>query len=327
MKILVVGCGSIGQRHLRNLAQIGAGALSAFDIDQARLREVGSAFPKIETHERLESAFRTKPDVVFVTVPTALHVRYALAAAERGCHLFIEKPLSNNTDGVRALIRTAARKRLTTMVGCNMRFYWAIQTIQRLLAQSRIGKIYSARVEAGQYLPDWHPKEDYRKLYSANQRLGGGVILDAIHEIDYCRWFFGKVSKIEGMYGRLGGLDIDTEDVAEMLLKFDRGPLVSIHLDYLYRDYLRRCLIMGENGTISWDLQEHVVKLSKAHQKKPTLFREPPRYSMNQMYVDEVRYFLGCVKNRTQTFNGVAEAFQTLDVALSLKRDGVRCHG
>jgi predicted dehydrogenase len=325
MRILVIGCGSIGQRHIKNLSDIHAGVVSAFDIDKRRLEEVKKKVPSIELYDSLDAAFLNKPDAAFITVPTALHINYAVAAAEKGCHLFIEKPLSSDTRDIKKLLRIVKNNNLITLIGCNMRFYWAIKKIKSLLLENRVGKVISARIESGQYLPDWHPWEDYRKMYSARKKMGGGVILDAIHEIDYCRWFFGKTVKTVSMYGKLSNLEIETEDVAEMLFKFDRGPLVNIHVDYVYRDYLRKCNIIGEEGTIFWDYNGHSVQLYMAKRKKLTVYKEPAGYNLNQMYVDEIKYFFRCIKNKLATFNSVFNGSDTLMTTLCLKERGINC--
>ena len=326
MRILVIGCGSIGQRHIKNLTDIDAGVISVFDIDKTRLSAVKARVPSVETYDNLFKAFQKIPNVAFITVPTSLHVKYALTAAEKGCHLFIEKPLSHDKKNVKKLLKVIKNKNLITIIGCNMRFYWAIKKIKELLLKNRIGKIISARIEAGQYLPDWHPWEDYRKMYSARKKMGGGVILDGIHEIDYCRWFFGKADRALSMYGKLSNLEIETEDVAEMLLKFNHGPLVSIHVDYVYRDYLRGCSITGEEGTISWDYNEHSVKLYEANRRKLKVFKEPAGYDSNRIYVEEIKYFMQCVKNKVSTFNSVFDAFETLKATLRIKDSGIRCY-
>jgi len=319
MKIIVIGCGSVGQRHIKNLSFLRAGEIFGFDIDKRKLKKIKDIAPLVTVSSDPGIIRKGNFAVFFITTPTALHVKYALEAAGQGAKIFIEKPLSLDLKNIDRLIKSIKRKKVISMVGCNMRFYWAIARIRRLLEKNTIGKIISARIEFGQYLPDWHPAEDYRSLYSAKKHLGGGIILDAIHEIDYALWLFGKVGNIVGIYGKLSSLRIETEDVAELLLKFKSGPIVSIHMDYIQRTYSRSCRIIGESGTIFWDFNEHCVKLYLAKKKKWLIFREPKGYKINDMYIEEAKYFLSCLKNKRDTFNNVADATKTLKVALAVK--------
>ena len=320
MKILIIGCGSIGQRHIRNLCSLRAGRIFAFDIDKKRLADVRKISPSVTVSTDIKDMWDKNPEIALITVPTALHMKYALGAAKRGCHLFIEKPLSNSIAKADLLQNIIKQKKLVTLIGCNMRFHWAISRTKELLSRNMIGKIVSARLEAGQYLPDWHPREDYRKMYSASKRQGGGVILDIIHEIDYAIWFFGDIENIKSLYGKLSGLKIETEDVAEILLKFKKAPIVNIHLDYVQRYYSRSCKIIGQEGTISWDFNDNSVKVYRAETKKWKVYPGPRKYKFNQTYIDEIKYFLSCVKKRQKTFNDVSFALKTLKVALAAKK-------
>lgn len=320
MKLLIIGCGSIGQRHIRNLISLKAGDLLVFDIDPYKLDKVKGEFSNLTVSDDLNILWKAKPSIAFIAVPNSWHIKYALEAAKKGCHLFIEKPLSHNLKGVDQLIELAKTKKLITMVGCNMRFYWAINSIKKLLEKRAVGKLISARIETGQYLPDWHPEEDYREMYSARKKLGGGVILDAIHEIDYSMSLFGEVKDVLCMFGRLSDLEIETEDVAELLLRFKDRLIVSIHLDYIQRVYSRSCKIIGEEGTIFWDFNDHKIKYFSAKTKRWREIDEPRGYDTNQMYIDEVRYFLSAVKNNRKTVNEVVDSLSALKVALKAKR-------
>ncbi|MFA5876529.1 MAG: Gfo/Idh/MocA family oxidoreductase [Candidatus Margulisiibacteriota bacterium] len=323
MRILVIGCGSIGQRHIKNLLFLNAGQILAFDIDQIKLDKVKALLPQIIVSADLDKLWALNPAIVFITLPSALHIDYAMIAAKRGCHLFIEKPLSNTLKQVKRLINLVNRQKLITLVGCNLRFYWAVAKIKELLKRKCIGKVVSARIETGEYLPDWHLHEDYRRLYSANKSQGG-VVLDAIHEIDYAGWFFGEVDAAVVMYGKLSSLEIESEDIAEIIFKYKKGPLVNIHLDYIQRSYARGCKVIGEAGTIVWEINEHRVKWFSANAKHWEIFSEPSQYQINQMYIDEVKYFLRCVKKKKATFNDVIAGAKTLALTLKVKKQGQR---
>jgi predicted dehydrogenase len=318
LRFVVAGCGSIGKRHIKNLRALGAREVFACDLRPDRRAEV-EALLDIETVESLDAAWARKPDVIVIASPTALHISLALAAAERGAHLFVEKPLASAWDGVERLIGLARQKELVSLVACNMRFHPGLVTVKRLLAEKAVGRIISARVEVGQYLPDWHPWEDYRQSYSARTDLGGGVILDAIHEIDYIRWLVGEVTGVFCLAGKLSGLEIDTEDSAALLLRFENGAIGEVHLDYVQRVYSRTCQIIGEEGTIHWDYMAGQVRWYSSRIKDWQCFNDPADWEANRMYLDEMRHFFNCLARRAVPEQGLFEAARVLRIALAAK--------
>lgn len=179
-RVCVVGCGSIGQRHVRNLVDLGGADVLGVDPRRDRRALVATAHG-IETRSSLEEAWKWSPDIVFVCTPTSLHMPPAIEAAARGCHLFIEKPLSHNRDEVGRLASLAAERSLVSMVACNLRFHPGLLRVKELVDAGSVGTVVACRAEFGQYLPDWRPAEDYRASYSARSELGGGVILDVVH--------------------------------------------------------------------------------------------------------------------------------------------------
>jgi predicted dehydrogenase len=318
LRFLVVGCGSIGQRHLDNLKRLNAGEILACDPREDRRREASSRFD-VETTATLEAGLRRDPNVAVIAAPTSVHLSLARAAAEHGCHLFIEKPLADRLDGLDELFDVVTHRRLVTLVGCNLRFHPGLMTVKRLLEEKAVGRVVSARVEVGHYLPDWHPWEDYRETYSALTRLGGGVILDAIHELDYIRWMLGDVRTVACFAGKQSGLDIETEDTAAILLRFAEGPIGEVHLDYVQREYSRTCQIIGDEGTIRWDYGEGEVRLYSGATRQRELFRDPPEWEPNVMYVDEMRHFVRCLAGEEKAALDVFEGARVLAVALAAK--------
>lgn len=316
-RVLIVGFGSIGRRHWDNLRTLGIQTIEVCDVDPKKRDEATQR--GVRAFARLEEALASRPEVVFVTTPPATHVPIAATAAEAGCHLFIEKPLAHTEEGLDELVRAVKQKKLVTMVGCNMRFHFGPSTIKRLLADGAIGTIISAHQDAGMYLPDWHPELDYRQAYSARRALGGGVLLDGIHEIDCARWLFGEVREVFCHGGRLSHLEIDTEDSANIVMVMEAGFSVATHIDYVQRAYARSCKVIGEEGTIHWDIASDVRWFS-ARTKTWSVIPPPVPYSINEMYVEELRHFLHCVEQARQTMLSIEEAAQVTRLALAIKR-------
>ncbi|MCJ7766964.1 Gfo/Idh/MocA family oxidoreductase [Candidatus Bathyarchaeota archaeon] len=318
LRFLVIGCGSIGKRHIKNLLALGAKNLLVYDTRQDRLAEARSEL-NVDTVDNLDHAWEKEPEVVLITTPTSSHVSLALQAAHRNCRLFIEKPLSDRLEGINELIEVVRKQNLISLIGCNMRFHPGILAVRSLLSDGAIGHVVAARAEAGYYLPDWHPWEDYRSSYSAKKELGGGIILDAIHEIDYMRWILGEVTAVVCFAGRLSSLEIDTEDVAAMVLRFASGAIGEIHLDYVQRTYSRTCEIIGEEGTIRWDYGAGEVRLYRADTREWQVFADPTGWEPNRMYVDEMRHFLRCLTGEEKSTLDIFEATRVLEVALQAK--------
>lgn len=314
---LLIGCGSIGKRHLRNLKALGVGPLYAFDISPARAAEAVQQ-TGAKTFTDLEAALATSPTLVIVASPNNLHIEHAILAAKAGSHLFIEKPLSHTLDRVEELCRIVNERELIALVGCNMRFHPGIASLRRLVMEGAIGRVFGATVFSGSYLPDWHPGEDYRKNYSARKDLGGGVILDAIHEIDYILDILGAPDQVFCEAGTFGDLGIETEDTADLSLRLRGGARVSIHLDYLQRVYRRQCRISGTKGTLEWNWEKPVVRLYTAATKTWTEF-PCALPDANQLYIDELRHFLNCLAGKARPVQGLTEARLALAVALAAK--------
>lgn len=317
-RFLVLGCGSIGSRHIGNLLALGAGEVLAFDPRQDRAEATRTKFG-IDTFTDLNAALDRQPLAVLVTAPTSLHVPLARQAAERGCHLFIEKPLSDSWAGVDDLLAVVRERRLVTLVGCNMRFHPGLRTIKALVTGGAIGRVLAGRADAGQYLPDWHPWEDYRQGYSARRDLGGGIILDAIHEIDYVRWLLGPVAAVSCFAGKLSSLAINTEDTAALLLRFAGGAIGEVHLDYVQRVYSKTCHLIGEEGTIRWDFTAGEVRTFRAATKAWEATPNPADWQVNQMYVDEMTHYLRCLAGADTPEQDVSEGARVLRVALAAR--------
>lgn len=320
-RFLVVGCGSIGKRHIKNLRDLGGVEILAYDPAAARREEVRTDLG-IAAVDRLSAAWEHNPSVCVVATPTALHLQLALEAADRGCHLFIEKPLSHSEEGLAQLLGRVRDRGLITLVGCNMRFHPGLAKIKQLLEENAVGRVIALRVDAGQYLPDWHPWEDYRQSYSARRDLGGGVILDAIHELDYVRWLAGEVVGAFCLAGKLSHLEIDTEDTAAMLLRFANGAMGEVHLDYVQRAYHRTCQVIGDEGTLHWDYAEGQVRWYSSRTKAWQVFANPPDWQPNQMYVDEMAHFLRCLARAETPALDVFDAARVLKIALAAKQSG-----
>ena len=317
MKILVIGCGSIGERHIRNLKGLSMGEIIACDTDQKRLSAIGKKYD-IQTCADIRRTLSKSIDATLVCTPPSTHIPIARKVIDSGAHIFIEKPLSHSLKGVDELIERAGKKNLTILVGYNLRFHPGLALVKKLCDRGEVGRILSARAEVGQYLPDWRPWQDYRRSYTARKKLGGGIILDGSHELDYMRWLLGEVEEVSCFADKLSHLEVDTEDTAEVLLKFRSGAIAGVHLDFIRRDYARNCELVGEGGTIVWSYPEALVKIYSARNKKWRVIKASS--DPNEMYVREMRHFIRCVRGKENPLIDGKEGKKTLEIALAAKK-------
>lgn len=322
MRFLVTGCGSIGRRHIKNLLAVDNVEVISHDKYPDSRNKVKELFG-IKTHENYDDALADKPDAVIVATPTKEHIKPALEAAKAGCHLFIEKPVSHELEGLHELLSTVKNKKLITLVGCNMRFHPGLKKVKELINAGIIGKILSANIESGSYMPEWRPETDYRKIYSSRKEMGGGVILDAIHEIDYARWMLGDVAVVSCMADKQSSLEIDVEDVADMLLRFTSGVIAHVHLDYVQRAYSRNCKFVGEDGIISWDINDKQVGLYSGNNKQWSWFRPPEEFELNDMYIGEIIHFINCIKGIEKSALDLFGGVEVLKIALAAKQSAI----
>ena len=331
MRVLMVGLGGIGQRHLRNLRTLlgdqvevlawRTRGLSHVFTDTLMIEpdaELESRY-NIQTFSKLDEALSQRPDAVFVTNPSSLHVPVALEVAESGCHLFIEKPLSNSLDGVDELVDLVERQQLVTLVGYQMRFHPCLRLVKQLLEEDAIGPLLGARLEVGEYLPGWHTYEDYREMYASRSDLGGGVVLSQIHELDMVYWWFGMPHRLFALGGHWSSLEIDVEDTASILLEceYDGRPLpVHVHQDYVQRPPSRACQIVGEGGKILVDLPALEVRVVTSENPEGELHRVND-LQRNQLFLDELSHFLACVAGKENPLTNLHDGMQSLRIGLA----------
>jgi predicted dehydrogenase len=316
MKTLVVGGGSIGARHLRNLRLLGVDPLGIAEPDSGR-RDALSRESSAQGFRTFEEGLAWGPELVVIATPSHLHVSQALAAARRGCHLFVEKPLGHSAEGLAELAREVRKRGLVTLVGCNMRFHPGPARVREIVAGGELGRLLFARLHAGSYLPGWRPGQDYRKSYSASEAMGGGVLLDFIHEIDLARWYFGPVRDVVCVAGRFSALEIATDDVAALICRHEAGGLSEIHLDYVQRTYERGCQVVGAEGSVFWDFRSGLVRLYRAATDRWESWPQPEGWDLNQMYVDELRHLLAAIAAAQPTTLPVGEAIEVVQIALA----------
>ena len=322
MRVLIIGAGSIGRRHINNLNNLGYEDIAVVDISDSNLDYIKENFKVKETFNDFKDALSSKSyDAAFILTPPIYHIPMALELAKKGLDLFIEKPLSHNLEHVDELINVKEDNNLIIMVGYNLRFNLGLRDLKSYIEKGTLGKIYYIRAEVGQYLPDWRSWQDYRKSYTAIKELGGGIILDGSHEIDYVLWLANnKVKEVKTTYDKVSDLEINVEDIAEAILRFENGIIASIHLNMVERGYNRYCKVVGEKGSIKWIFKDDVREFYDGESKK--LMVEKYELDQNHSYLDELKHFFYCIENRSEPLSNVYTAKETLKTVMRIKGGG-----
>lgn len=266
----------------------------------------------------LAAALSRRPVAAIVSNPTALRLEVAGPAAEAGCHLFLEKPVSHTPDGLVELERVAKENGLKVLVGFQFRFHPGLKDVKRLLDASAIGRVVSAHVRWGEYLPNWHPGEDFRRGYSARSDLGGGVLLTLCHPFDYLTWLLGPVQTVMCIVGSRG-FDLGVEDTAHALLTFDSGVTGTVHLDYVQRPPCHDLKVVGSDGTLTWDNSDGAVRIWREDSTTWDVIPVPAGFERNTMFLDEMRHFLACMEGMEEPEVTLADGSRALGIALALK--------
>jgi predicted dehydrogenase len=323
MKFLIAGLGSIGRRHFRNLISLNEKDIILLRSHRATLSDDELAGFPVETD--LREALKTrKPDAVIVANPTALHLDVAIPAAEAGCAILMEKPVSHSLERLDELQNAAEKNGAKILVGFQFRYHPTLNKARELIQQNALGQILAARAHWGEYLPQWHPWEDYRQSYAARADLGGGVIATFTHPLDYLRFLLGEVKSVWSFNGHVSPLELNVEDVAEIGLKFSSGAIGSVHVNYVQRPPKNTLEIVGTNGTLFWNNADASLRFDRApapfgsYSDNPPavvseIFSAPDGFERNQLFIAQTKHFI-------EVAQGVAQPTCTLEDGIRAQR-------
>lgn len=319
MKLLIVGCGSIGRRHALSAQKLHL-TFALCDTNEQCLSEVALETGASASFTSLQQALKWQPQMAVIATPHTQHIPQALELLKNQVDVLIEKPVSNTLDQAYSLNNHLKSSSQKAFVVCNLRFHPAIKALKNNL--TKLGKIHYARAHYGNFLPNMRPNADYRQLYCAQKKNGGGVILDAIHEIDYLMWMLGSVKKSHIIYDKISDLDIDVEDFANINLQHENACYSTITLDYLRPWKRRGCEIIGSKGTLIWESEGkqpeacHVRHYDIETKTWQTLY-ETDNLDNGQPFIDMLHAFINHKTNSKTPLQTALEASQRLTIALS----------
>ena len=320
MRFLIAGLGSIGRRHLRNLLALGQRDIVLYRTGRSTLPDDELAgFPTV--YDLDEALQRYRPDAVIVANPTALHLDVAIPAARAGAHLLLEKPVSHSWDRVDELREAVATHGVRVLVGFQFRFHPTLNQVRAWIREGQIGRPVYLRAHWGEYLPDWHPWEDYRQSYAARADLGGAVIRTLCHPLDYARYLLPVQGPedpqvVQAWAAQLSDLELaGVEDTGEIGLRFAQGARATVHVNYLQRPPMHQVLVLGTEGTITWDYATGDAVLHRADgtEARASL---PPGWERNDMFLAEMQHFLDVVAGRAEPRCSLEDGLAALRLTL-----------
>ena len=292
-KILIIGCGSIGQRHIQALLKLGEMNIAAYRTGKGQVKKLPEEIDSnIHVFTNIETALNWNPTHLIISNPTSLHLKYIRIGIKNGLKIFVEKPITNSLKEFnKNTITIDEIKNYKGIVGYNLRFNKLFKKIKELIETKKYGNALSSYLEVGHYLPFWHPYEDYRKSYAAKKELGGGVLKTLSHEIDLVFYLFKDINNIFAKINKLSKLEIDVDDNVDILLSSDLCKSIRIHLDYLKPLPTRKGEVQFEEGLLEYNFNESTIYFTDYKTKKKELiFSEKTDY--NDQYIDQMKYFL-----------------------------------
>ncbi|MGD2118521.1 MAG: Gfo/Idh/MocA family oxidoreductase [Chromatiales bacterium] len=324
MRIAVIGNGSIGKRHMRNLISLGYDDLISMDPSAEMTAQVHALHPQVGQYSTVEELFEQgKPDVAFICSPPQFHLPQLNLAIEHGCHSFVEKPFSLNPEGVAEALKNAEAKNLRVATGFNMRYVQPIRQLKQWLDDGLIGDLLSCRIGLSSYMPNWHPWEDYRECFMAFWQSGGGALFDYVHGIDMAQWFAGRITQLCSMQ-KTTSLEMETDDMAVLIGQTDKGVMLDLYFDFVDHLSRRRIELIGSKGTALWELDaQHTITLYQADSGERRVIES--RFDWDSCYIQLVKDFMASLdmgKNiESDGWNGL-DTQEVLMMAMQSNKQG-----
>jgi len=317
--VLVVGSGSAGLRHARNLADLGC-RIACTDPRDDRRKALAAELGATGVFAHLEEALHGASDLdaVVIASPTALHVDQASAALHAGLPVLLEKPVSTEAASGRRLLAAAEETGLPVLLGYTWRWWPPLAVVQQRLREGAIGAVRFVQLHMSAHLADWHPWERYQDFFMASKALGGGALLDESHWIDLMVHFFGVPDRVFARIEKISGLEIETDDNVDMLLDYADTLRVSLHLDLFGRPHEKFIRFVGEEGTLHWSADPNQIALGRAAEQDWEIQRF--QCQRNDMFVEVAREFLRVLDGAPVATCTLPEGLQVLEIIDAARR-------
>lgn len=316
-RVAVIGLGNIATRHRRNLKLLFPEAtLYAMSASgRTPSEEINDCDHIVSSVDELVGA---NVELVIVASPSPYHAKHAIPLIESAIPTLIEKPVTTDVNDALLLQQAVAKYHTPVAIGYCLRYLPSAKIVKQLLSESKVGKLYNAFIQIGQYLPDWRPGKDYRHSVSANSDLGGGALLELSHELDYCQWLLGELNVEHVLLRSTEELGLVVEDIADITVTTQSGTVAHIHLDFIQRRADRVCSFIGSEGRLNWDLIKNSVSFSSSEGEQ-TIY-EDVEWDKNKMYLAMIQDFVAQIEGRRHRCISLDEAEQTVRLIENIKR-------
>ncbi|SFC89148.1 Predicted dehydrogenase [Flexibacter flexilis DSM 6793] len=314
--LLVIGAGSIGERHIGNLQAKGFRNIYVLRSRNLPMRNIDASTVKVLT--KWNEVEAVKPVAAFITSPTALHVEQTLACVRAGMHVLVEKPLSHNLEGLDALKQAISEKGVYVYIAYMLRFHPLLKRMRAFVEAETYGKLLSFTTHWGEYLPDWHPWEDYRESYAARKELGGGAALTLSHDLDMSNWLVGRpIASFMSLANRKSALEVSVEAGADFLIKYENDVTGHVHLNFYEQPATRFMHFVFETGTVYFDYYKATLTFRT---KTTTEVVSLNNFDRNAMFLEQADAFLSKINSYTvaESLAGVAESEQLIKMCNTL---------
>ena len=319
-KVAVIGLGNIATRHRHNLKLL-------FPKVELLVMSASGRIPKEDITEcdgiamSIDELIQAQVELVIVASPASFHAQHSIPFIEAGIPTLIEKPVTTSIEDAEAINRAIELSQTPVSIGYCLRYLPSAQKLKVMLAQGKIGTLYNAHIEIGQYLPDWRPNKNYRDSVSAQKKLGGGALFELSHELDYAQWLLGPLHLKHSILRSSDTLALDVEDMADIVALTESGVVVTIHLDFLQRKAHRKCSFVGSKGRIDWDLILNQLTLTTA--TETSILYSEPRWDRNQMYLAMIEDFIQMIEKNNHTCIKFTEAISTISLIDEIKQQAI----
>ena len=320
-KVLVVGGGSIGKRHIRNLLSLKFNGNDIYCVEPRKDRIEALKTLGIEnTFENINQALeKNSYNFSILCSPTIFHIDQAISLARKKINIFIEKPLSADLNNIDELLTEVKENNIKVGIAYVFRFSPLINKVKEILNKNLLGKVLYFRGEFSEYLPDFHPYEDYRTFYMAKKELGGGSILDQSHIIDLIFYLFGDFKSVFAFNSKVSNLEINTDDISEMLVETQNGIVGTIHTDIIGRNHKKELEIKGELGNITVNFYKNCVNFYSSQDKASTIYNKFEK-DFNQNYILELQNFIMYCQDKEDIRTSLDESIKIMKLIFAAQK-------